>query len=67
MYTYEKLLCLACCRASFLKPGTSLIEIAWPTMGWHFFYADHGKSSSAVQMMTTYSCYEVIFMEGSSN
>ena len=26
-----------------MREGSALVEIAWPTRGWYFFYADSGK------------------------
>ena len=33
---------LNCFRASFLQNGAAIVEIAWPTRGWYYFYADKG-------------------------
>ena len=40
-------------RASFLQKNAALVEIAWPTRGWHFFYADPGKRKLIIDFHNT--------------
>ena len=40
-------------RASFMQPGTALIEIAWPSGHWNFMYATPGMVSFLLQVNPT--------------